>query len=66
MTDANEPAPASDFIRDRIRADLLSGKAQQVVTRFPPEPNGYLHIGTRASSTATSSRRIFCWIAGAA
>ena len=36
---------ASDFIRDAIREDLADGRYSGVMTRFPPEPNGHLHIG---------------------
>src|SRR5213078_4440367 len=40
----NNPAP-SDFIRDIVIEDLKAGRHSQICTRFPPEPNGYLHIG---------------------
>jgi glutaminyl-tRNA synthetase len=45
-TDHENTSPApSDFIRDIVAADLQTGRYAKIHTRFPPEPNGYLHIG---------------------
>ncbi len=44
-TMTNETTPAPNFIRNQVRDEIEGGQVTKIVTRFPPEPNGFLHIG---------------------
>jgi glutaminyl-tRNA synthetase len=45
VAEKTETEAGRDFIRDIVAEDLSAGRHKSLMTRFPPEPNGYLHIG---------------------
>lgn len=49
QTEPNASAEPLNFLEEIIEADLTSGRHQNIMTRFPPEPNGYLHVGHATS-----------------